>query len=90
MRTLRRFFRWFLSRNDWFWSLVSSVPVLRTFVNWLFIKVIATSAPPRPYPFSLWGPRGTTEPAGYTSWTGLTDRAFTGRHLPPAPQDWMD
>jgi prostaglandin-endoperoxide synthase 2 len=29
-------------------------------------------------------------PADYISWTGLVDRAYTGRHLPPAPKSYMD
>lgn len=90
MKELRRLLRWFVLKADWFWDWVSSVPALRTFVNWLFIKIIATSTPPRPHPFSLWGPgRANSDPAAYTSWTSLTDRSFTGRHLPPAADDWM-
>ena len=40
------------------------------------VGVLANATAPRPRPFSLAG--------DYTSWPGLTDRTFTGRHLPPA------
>jgi prostaglandin-endoperoxide synthase 2 len=65
-----------------FWRFVSRRPILRRWVNRFFIKWIASSEVPRPYPFSLWGPKADV--ATYSSWTGLTDRTFTGRHLPPA------
>jgi prostaglandin-endoperoxide synthase 2 len=29
-------------------------------------------------------------PVSYISWTGLVNRRFTGRHLPPAPQSYVD
>jgi prostaglandin-endoperoxide synthase 2 len=30
------------------------------------------------------------DPVDYITWAGLYDRRFTGRHLPPAPQSYMD
>jgi prostaglandin-endoperoxide synthase 2 len=44
-----------------------------------FVSLLADATPPRPRPFTMWG--------DYTSWVSLTDRSFTGRHLPPAPAD---
>jgi prostaglandin-endoperoxide synthase 2 len=44
-----------------------------------FVSLLANSTPPRPRPFTL--------AADYTSWISLTDRSFTGRHLPVAPED---
>jgi prostaglandin-endoperoxide synthase 2 len=44
-----------------------------------FVSLLANSTPPRPRPFTLAG--------DYTSWISLTDRSFTGRHLPAAPAD---
>lgn len=71
------------------------VPPLKRCVNRLFINLMTKSAPPRPYPFSLWGPLkdlrpGDLPPADYISWTGLSDRSYTGRHLPPAPASYTD
>ena len=67
-----------------FWRFVSSIPVLRRWVNRFFVNFITNSTRPRPHPLSLWG--GEPPPgkcADYTSWTGLVDRTFSGRHLPP-------
>ena len=44
-----------------------------------FVSLLANATPPRPRPFTLAG--------DYTSWISLTDRSFSGRHLPPAPAD---
>lgn len=41
-----------------------------------FVWLLANRTPPRPRPFTLAG--------DYTSWISLTDRSFTGRHLPVA------
>ena len=40
-----------------------------------FVALLANATAPRPRPFTLAG--------DYTSWISLTDRSFTGRHLPP-------
>lgn len=78
-----------VSRYPRFWRFVSSIPPLRNWINRLFINWIVGREVPRPYPFSLRGPQATgSEP--YTSWTGLTDRSFTGRHLPPADAAYVD
>ena len=59
-------------------------PLLRQFlkIGWIrnlasniIINRFANSTKPRPRPFSLF--------ADYTSWRSLTDRTYTGRHLPP-------
>jgi prostaglandin-endoperoxide synthase 2 len=43
-----------------------------------FVSLLANGTPPRPRPFTLVG--------DYTSWISLTDRSFTGRHLPAASE----
>ncbi len=58
-------------------KVVNAVPPLHRFVNRKLINKLAYATPPRPRPLSMAAP--------YTTWRGLTDRRFTGRHLPPAP-----
>ncbi len=87
---IRRLIHRFLAGPNWFWRLVASVPMLRTWINRLFINVVANSIPARPHPLSLWSPGlANSQPADYPSWAGLTDRSFTGRHLPPASDAWL-
>ncbi|GAA3149055.1 peroxidase family protein [Nonomuraea roseoviolacea] len=64
-----------------FWDLVQSVPPLRRRLNAALIDHAVREMPPRPEPLSTM--------AGYTSWASLTDRTYSGRHLPPhtAPGD---
>lgn len=64
--------------------------------NRYFINKFAMAIPPRPRAFSLWSPT-LRDPNGpeldpdrtpnyittYTSWPGLVDKSFQGRHLPP-------
>lgn len=50
-------------------------PLARTAVSWLVINQVALSTSPRPRALSML--------ADYTSWKSLTDRSFSGRHLPP-------
>ncbi|MET0245603.1 MAG: peroxidase family protein [Sphingomonas sp.] len=82
---------------DAIWPLAERIGVLRRWLNGIIINRLANSTRPRPLPNSLWGPAANPLPplsasqadsAGFVSWGGLTDRGFTGRHLPPmSPAD---
>jgi len=56
---------------------VQAVPPLAAHVNRILIDRTVKNARSRPHPWS------TVQP--YTSWTGLTDRTWSGRHLPAKP-----
>lgn len=58
-----------------FWELVQAVPTLRRRLNASLIDHAIREMPPRPEPLSTM--------ADYTSWPSLTDRSYSGRHLPP-------
>jgi prostaglandin-endoperoxide synthase 2 len=59
---------------------IGKVPGMRRFVSEAVINHYAYSAKPRPRPLTL--------ACDYTTWRGLTDRTWSGRHLPPAePRD---
>ena len=58
-------------------EIVNAIPPLRRFVNRWLINKAAYATPTRPRPLSMAAP--------YPTWRGLTDRRFSGRHLPPAP-----
>jgi prostaglandin-endoperoxide synthase 2 len=59
--------------------LVQRIKPLARLLNRIAINKLASSLPPRPNPLS------TKDP--YTSWTSLTDRTWSGRHLPPVAAD---
>ncbi|MEB3356783.1 MAG: peroxidase family protein [Synechococcales bacterium] len=61
------------------WDLIQSSPPLQKAVNKLIVNNAIYKIPTRPYPFSTLSP--------YTSWDSLTDRTFSGLHLPPL--DWQ-
>jgi prostaglandin-endoperoxide synthase 2 len=60
------------------WELIQSNNALKKKVNKTLINNAIYKIPVRPYPFSTKSP--------YTSWESLTDRTYSGLHLPPT--DW--
>jgi prostaglandin-endoperoxide synthase 2 len=60
-------------------DVLRRVPGGPRLVTSVFVSLLANATPPRPRPLTMWG--------DYTSWISLTDRSYTGRHLPPAPAD---
>ena len=79
---------YFLTNFGWYWQLVQAIGPLRRLVNRFLINLDIYKAKTRPYPLSMYTPNWSrdnlTAPAcNYTSWVSLTDRTFTGRHLPP-------
>jgi prostaglandin-endoperoxide synthase 2 len=80
-------------RAPWLVEKIQSVPWLNSALNSIAIDHMVTRGAGRPLPFTLWTPTPigakkpgdpTDKPVDYISWTGLVDRRFTGRHLPPA------
>jgi prostaglandin-endoperoxide synthase 2 len=59
-----------------FWKLVQRIEPLERGFNRLGINALIAMVEPRQNPLSTMAP--------YTSWASLTDRTFSGRHLPPA------
>src|SRR5262249_39022446 len=69
-----------LTHFGWGWRLVQKIGPLDRWINALLLNRAINRTAPRPYQFSTMSP--------YTSWDSLTDRPFSGRHLPgatPAP-----
>ncbi len=60
-------------------GLVLRIKPLARLINRIAIKRLCSRMPPRPNALS------TKDP--YTSWTSLTDRTWSGRHLPPVAAD---
>ncbi|SOD74571.1 prostaglandin-endoperoxide synthase 2 [Jatrophihabitans sp. GAS493] len=57
------------------------VPAVRGLLSGLIINEFSYSTTLRPRPLSLM--------SDYTSWESLTDRSYSGRHLPPASDETM-
>src|SRR4051812_359573 len=60
-------------------NILRYVPGGPKLVTSAFVALLANATEPRPRPLTMVG--------DYTSWISLTDRSFSGRHLPPAPAD---
>jgi len=60
-------------------GLVLRIKPVARLINRIAIKRLCSRMPPRPNPLS------TKDP--YTSWTSLTERTWSGRHLPPVAAD---
>ncbi|AFZ30698.1 Prostaglandin-endoperoxide synthase [Gloeocapsa sp. PCC 7428] len=69
-----------LTHFKWFWNLVQKNNYLKRKINKFLINNAIYKIPTRPYPFSTMAP--------YTSWDSLTDRRYSGRHLPPVERDY--
>lgn len=65
-----------VNRFPWISRVASRITWLRRWISDTFINWQAYATNPRPRPFSMAAP--------YTTWQALTDRTFTGRHLPEA------
>src|SRR4051794_35114369 len=81
----------------WVVKKVNENKKLHTFFNKMLINQSVSKTAARPQAYTLWTPRpvhprvpNTDPPVDYITWAGLFDRRFTGRHLPPAPQSYMD
>ncbi|WP_300036843.1 peroxidase family protein [uncultured Roseobacter sp.] len=59
--------------------IVEAIPPIADFANKWAINRVVKRARFRPHPLST--------RQGYVSWPGLTDRRWSGRHLPPSPRE---
>lgn len=72
-----------------FWNWINSTGILRRLCNRAFVNLFAYAAQPRPTALTLWSPEPTAPATDYVSWTGLVDRRYTARQLPPADTAWV-
>jgi len=70
--------QFFLTNFKGLWDLLQRSSVIKKGLNKLLINYVVYRVPPRPHPFST--------RSLYTSWESLTDRTWTGRHLPADPR----
>ncbi|MFF4416862.1 peroxidase family protein [Streptosporangium sp. NPDC001559] len=68
-----------LTRGRALWEAAQAMPPVQRRLNATLIDHAIREMPPRPEPLSAM--------ADYTSWVSLTDRTYSGRHLPPVVAD---
>jgi prostaglandin-endoperoxide synthase 2 len=66
---------------NWILDGLGGIPAARRTLGEEVISKYACAAAARPQPFSL-------AVDGYTTWTTLTDRSYTSRHLPPCSDEY--
>lgn len=83
-------------------SITNKIPPARKLINRIASNKICTAIEPRPRAFSTWSPVPQPPaskpleylPQGpvseYTSWPMLTDMEYSARHLPPAPDKFIN
>ena len=64
-----------LTHFKWLWDLIQSNDFLKRRINKFLLNNAIYKTKTRPYPLST--------KSDYTSWDSLTDRTYSGRHLPP-------
>ncbi len=67
-----------VSHFGWFWWLVARCGWTARIANSYLINTAVTVTRPRPHPWST--------ASDFTSWLSLTDKTWSGRHLPPVDQ----
>jgi len=87
-RIIARLIPFLITNFPRFWTFIRNQPFLNKITNRFFINLLVKSTTPRPHPFSLWS-EDRAVVSDYTAWPSLTQRVFTGRHLPPAPADYV-
>jgi prostaglandin-endoperoxide synthase 2 len=68
----------FLTNFKTIWDLLQYNLTIKKWLNKILINYVVYKLPPRPHAFST--------KSLYTSWDSLTDRSWTGRHLPADPE----
>ena len=83
-------------------TIITAIPAARAFVSRRRTNKASSATRPRPQAFSLWSHIDTSDPkpshsyqtpdpvGEYTTWPMLTDKQYSARHLPPAPQSYID
>ncbi|MCD0462377.1 peroxidase family protein [Roseiconus lacunae] len=70
-----------LTRFGFFWGFVQKIPFLRQRLNRFLLNRAIMRTKVRPHQYSLL--------TDYTSWDSLTQRQYTGRHLPVADERYV-